>query len=140
MFADDPLSQLYPLHGPYDPVRTTGAAHLVDDLIRYLTYATKHETAVPGVNEAYEMAGSLKLASGKLPQMLHQLSVRAVADPARPESQQVADALQRAGEAAGALTGALAAVQSTLRNLALAPAPPGATILGFPEPGGQLAA
>ncbi|WP_212996060.1 hypothetical protein [Winogradskya consettensis] len=150
MSTSDPLQQLFPLHGPYDPVRTTDAAHLIDELVRYLAYATRHEPAMPGPNEAYELAGALKLAAGKLPQALRQMSARIATDPACPESTLVIDTLRDASAAAGTLARALSDVQSTLRDLALrdlaqgdlAPgtAGPDATVVGFPAPARRLAA
>jgi hypothetical protein len=99
-----------PLHGPYDPVRTTNAAHLVHELVRYLNYATMHAAGSPGAIEASEMVGALRSAVAKLPQVFTQVGRHL------PESPAAAGALGEAGVLALSLAGRLSAVQRVLHD------------------------
>jgi hypothetical protein len=111
------LPQELPLHGPYDPVRTTDAAHLVHELVRYLNYATRHAAALPGAMEAHETVGALRLAAAQLPQAFSQVGRRV------PGSAAAAEALREASAAATALADKLSAVQFALHGLAMGEAP-----------------
>jgi len=111
------LPQELPLHGPYDPVRTTDAAHLVHELIRYLNYATRHAAALPGALEAHETVGALRLAAAQLPQALNQMSRQL------PHATTATEALRDAGTVATVLATKLAAVQAALHGLAMGETP-----------------
>jgi hypothetical protein len=110
----DLLPDALPLHGPYDPVRTSDAAHLLHELVRYLNYATKHPAAVPGPVEAYETVGALRLAAAQLPQAFGQVGKRVGG-----ECPEAGAALREAAMLAMNLAGKLSAVQSALRDQAV---------------------
>ena len=74
--AEDIVHELLPLHGPYSRDNTIRACTLVDELIRYLNYATQHAEGLPWPVAAYDLIGALKVATGKLPQTLRQTGVR----------------------------------------------------------------
>ena len=109
----DLMPDALPLHGPYDPVRTTDAAHLVHQLVRYLNYATRHAAAVPDPVAAYETVGSLRLAAALLPQAFGQVGKRV------GECPEAGAALREAAQLATALADKLSTVQSDLRWQAL---------------------
>jgi hypothetical protein len=125
----DLLPDALPLHGPYDPVRTADAAHLVHELVRYLNYATKHPGAVPGPGEAYETVGSLRQAAAQLPQAFGQVGKRVGG-----ECPEAGAALREAALLAMNLAGKLSAVQSALREQALHTTPQPAPAHVSPAP------
>jgi len=110
--------EMFPLHGPYHPAYTTGAATVIDALARYLNYATRHPAALPGPADAYELAGALRVAAAKLPQAFRQMG-RQIDRYAQDGD--AAGALDEAATLALALAAQLAQVQSALRPLAAEP-------------------
>lgn len=130
------MAQFWPLHGPYSPTRTEGAAHTVDELVRYLNYATGQgaATALPYAATAQHLAGGLAAAAGGLDQTLDQLISRVqrwIQDPslyddvagrgdhaaAEHRAEAATAALSEAAGAAAALAGALTRAHSELSHL-----------------------
>jgi hypothetical protein len=136
--AEEIVYELLPLHGPYDRDRTVRAGYLIDELIRYLNYATTNAEAMPYPAGLYDLVGVLGAAAGKLPQVCQQSGHRLkqfATDPEfvnrsmdfyrTPEAAQAAhaDAVVRAEQAhaelqhAGALARSLADQLATVQNL-----------------------
>lgn len=69
------VGQFWPLHGPYSPERTEGAAQTAAELVRYLNYATQSASdGVPAAATAYRTVGGLQATAGGLEQTLSQLN------------------------------------------------------------------
>jgi hypothetical protein len=72
------------LDGPHAAEHTTAAADLAAESIRYLNYATGSHRAAgleyPG--DAYDVAASLGLAAGRMPQLFRQLAAWLAAEDA----------------------------------------------------------
>lgn len=79
------IMQRFPLHGPYNSDTTANAGRVVDELIRYLNYATRSADALPWPAAAYDLIGALKSAAEKLPQALEQTGLRFAAFAERPD-------------------------------------------------------
>ena len=114
------------IDGPYREDRTTGAAELAAEALRYLNYATGPHAGLPYPATVYAVAGSLSLAAGRLGQLMTNLGVYlsrelaagrlgedSGADPATTVDRTLYH-LSVAGAAAGDLAAALGAVQSDL--------------------------
>ena len=72
--AESVVGQFWPLHGPYSPERTAGAAATAAELVRYLNHATQSgPDGVPAAATAYRTVGGLQAAAGGLAQTLSQL-------------------------------------------------------------------
>lgn len=114
--------------GPHREDRTTGAADLAAEAVRYLIYATSPGSAagLPYPATVYAVAGSLSLAAGRLGQLTSNLGgylTRELAagrlgqddgaDPAGAVDLALSH-LSAAAAAAGELAAALRAVQSDL--------------------------
>jgi hypothetical protein len=72
--ADEIVYDLLPRHGAVRPGRTVRAAYLIDELFRYLNYATSNAEALPYPASLYDLIGALKTAADKTPQALQQSS------------------------------------------------------------------
>jgi hypothetical protein len=139
--ADEIVYDLLPLHGPYDRDRTLRAGYLIDELFRYLNYATSNAEALPYPASLYDLVGVLKTAADKIPQALQQSSQRlgaiagdpafvnrtmdyiadhdAAHDDAVATTGQARAELQRAGALAKELAHQLTTVQNLLSPLGL---------------------
>lgn len=75
----DPISQHWHRDGPHTAEGATTAAQAVDDLTRYLNYATSSTAAGGAVQDPQVLAqvlGALREAMGHLPQLVNQLHAR----------------------------------------------------------------
>jgi hypothetical protein len=72
------------LDGPHAAEHTTAAADLAAEAIRYLNYATgSHRAAgLEYPSDAYDVAASLGLAAGRMPQLFRQLEAWLAAEDA----------------------------------------------------------
>lgn len=139
--AEEIVYDLLPLHGPYDRDRTLRAGFLIDELWRYLNYATSNPEALPYPASLYDLIGALKTAADKIPQALQQSGHRLAAMAGNPAfvnrdmdyftdqaaahgdavvtTEQARVELQRAAALAQGLATHLAAVQNLLSPLGL---------------------
>ncbi len=114
------------IDGPHREDRTTGAAELAAETLRYLNYATGLQAGLPYPATVYSVTGSLSLAAGRLGQLMAnlggylnrelaagRLGEDSGADPAATVAQALYH-LSVAAAAASDLAAALSAVQSDL--------------------------
>jgi hypothetical protein len=139
--AEDIVQELLPRYGPYNRDNTVRAGYLIDELVRYLNYATQHAAGLPWPVAAADLVGVLTAATGKLPQALEQTGRRLDTfapwpefvdrrgdfhrQPERAHAEAVARAelaraeLAQAAAIAGELSARLATVQNLLSPLGL---------------------
>jgi hypothetical protein len=111
------------IHGPYADTSTTAVAELAAEAIRYLNYAARGGISEPATIAA--VAGSLTLAAGRLPQLLHaisqwlaaELAAGRVADDHHRAPAQLTDRIRAAISRAADTADELASALSTVHNL-----------------------
>jgi hypothetical protein len=111
------------IHGPYADTSTAAAADLAAESVRYLNYATRGGISEPATTAA--VAGSLALAAGRLPQLLHgvsqwltaELAAGRVADDHHRAPTQLTDRIRAAISHAADNADELASALSTVHNL-----------------------
>ncbi|MGH3737123.1 MAG: hypothetical protein ACRDT6_16135 [Micromonosporaceae bacterium] len=122
------VAREWPLDGPYSAEQTAEATRAIEELVRYLAYATRAETTLPHPVDLYDLLSGLAVALHSLGQVCGQVAVAAEAhaeldglalDELHPV-QDGEDATVVAGRAADALRGAGVAACDVASHLSLA--------------------